>query len=135
MVALLLTLSLTMTHPLHAEVHADMIEVNHHLGPIRGEVLFTQVILWERLPYNGKYRVVAWKMLEDSQVTFVGGMYRVTVPDGLRTVDVRSRMFRESWSQEDPEAIDKKKWGDRSRLGLPKVFGENARKAAGIDNE
>lgn len=107
----------------------DLIELNHKYGE-NGQHVFDQVIFWERHPGSGKYRVLDWRMVEDAiyfsrrpKLDQSGSMYAVTWSEGGDYFDVRSRIFRESWTQTDPEVLDKKVWPDSCRAKLQTKYG------------
>jgi len=106
--------------PITQSVHIT--ELNHRYSP-EGKHIFSQVIFWERVPATGKYRVRDWVLVEMQE-----SLNRIPirrndvwetsfVRDGVY-YDVRSNLFRESWTQTDPEAEDAKKWPKDQRRPL-----------------
>ena len=105
----------------------DLIELNHHYD-LRGEVIFDQIIFWERLPETGKFRVRAWTLTDYDnknkrlalEINNSDNIYTVTYFDIDEKANRRitSRIFRESWTQKDPEREDKKIHGETARTGL-----------------
>lgn len=86
----------------------DVIEINHAYS---GESLtFTQVIYW-RWEKDNRLHAVAWRRVEaEYRVNRVQGIYRDEwTRDGVR-YKVRSKGFRERWSDYDPELLDRKEW-------------------------
>lgn len=109
-----------------AAEYVDLIELNHQYDT-RGRLVFDQVIFWERTPEQGRFQVRAWCMVDDRELlnrrpvkNEVNGMYQVDSYDAdirLRRT-ITSRLFRESWTQLDPERDNKKVHDERLRVGL-----------------
>jgi hypothetical protein len=103
-----------------------LIELNHH-HDARGCLVYDQVIFYERAPDTGRFRVRAWCLVDDRETlnrrpvkNEETGVYQVDWYDSdkkLRRM-VRSRLFRESWTQVDPERDNKKFHDERLRVGL-----------------
>jgi hypothetical protein len=113
MVFLALLLGSGSFHALPIREHVDLIELNHKHDE-RGCHTFSQVIFWERSVANGKYRVRDWVMVDDreslcSVPSKQGGIYVSTFVRNGIFYSVRSLLFRESWTQTDPEIEDSKK--------------------------
>jgi len=93
----------------------DLIEVNHYYDE-RGRLVFDQVIFYDWCKTQNRYQVRAWRLLKKpSQIphrNFNSGEYETTWHDGDVLRRVRSRTYRESWTQHDPEL--------REREHLPK---------------
>jgi hypothetical protein len=100
----------------------DLVELNHKYGP-NGSHTFSQVIFWERVPENGKYRVRDWVLVETQETLnripiLQNGVYETCfIRDGIY-YHVRSNLFRESWTMHDPEALDAMKWPKDQRRPL-----------------
>lgn len=100
----------------------DMVELNHKYSE-QGNHTFSQVIFWERIPATGKYRVRDWVLVEMQEslnripIRRNGVWETAFVRDGIY-YDVRSNLFRESWTQTDPEIEDAKKWPKDQRRPL-----------------
>jgi len=85
----------------------DVVEINHFYND-KGELVFTQLICWW---WNGeRYEVASWRMLKDDTdlPRRMGKRWR-TVYDVLegRMVIVESDDCRETWTQYDPELLDR----------------------------
>jgi len=97
----------------------DLIELNH-FHDSRGCEVFQQVILWERQPENGKMAVRQWYLVQsdDSKVPTKAdsGLYHARW-DGIHVV---SRLYRESWTQRDPEFENRKVWPVENRVCFAK---------------
>lgn len=91
---------------------ADLIELNHKYDD-KGVHVFDQLIFWTRDPRCGKYRVRAWSLVDPrdenhKRPVLRNGMYTCFVDTSGRIIEVRSPLFRESWSSVDPESEDRK---------------------------
>ena len=104
----------------------DCIELNHFHDQ-KGKLVYDQVIFYERAPETGRFRVRAWCLVEDREVldrrpvkNEETGVYRVDWFDSDKRVKrkITSRMFRESWTQLDPERENKKVHDERLRRCL-----------------
>ncbi len=122
MYALLLIATLgMMPEPPVAIDTADAIEVNHYFDE-NGRVVFDQVIFWEWCGHAGRHHVFAWRLLkEPAQVplrdTDRGGYVSIWY-DGDILRKVRARSSRETWTQYDPELIDRQLLPQHYRRGL-----------------
>lgn len=121
----------------YAEESCDMMELNHFYD-CKGCHVFSQVIFWERNPANGKYNVRAWVLVEMRE-----SLNRIPVKneiDGLWHCDwfdsdkgilrkIKSGIYRESWTQSDPEKENKKVLPEKYRLALidPRIQREQDR--------
>ena len=108
------------------EESIDMIELNHFYDPA-GRHIYDQVIFYHLAPETGKYRVRAWCLVEDRETLSrrpfrnpATGQVRVDWYDGEHKVLRRlaSPIYRESWTQVDPERMDKRFLDERLRLSL-----------------
>jgi hypothetical protein len=104
----------------------DMIELNHFFDR-NGRHIYDQIIFYERVSASGQFRVRAWCLVEDReslnrrpQWNATNNMYHVDWLDSDQSIlrSIRSRLYRESWSQVDPERRDKKVLEERYRLSL-----------------
>lgn len=108
------------------EEQVDMIELNHFYDPL-GRHVYDQVIFYHISPETGKFRVRAWCLIEDRE-----SLSRRPLRDA-QTSTVRvdwyddnqkllrrlsSKLFRESWTQVDPERSDKVQLEEKLRLSL-----------------
>lgn len=102
--------------------HCDLIELNHKYAK-DGKHTFTQVIFWERLPQNGKYRVRDWVISDDREslnavpVSRNGFYESHFVKNGIY-YHVRSPLFKQSWTMNDPEVEDGKTHPKHMRVPL-----------------
>lgn len=108
------------------EEQVDMIELNHFYDQV-GRHVYDQVIFYHVSPETGKFRVRAWCLIEDRE-----SLSRRPLRDPqTSTVRVEwydenqkllrrlsSKLFRESWTQVDPERSDKVQLEEKLRLSL-----------------
>ncbi len=105
----------------------DLIELNHFFDDL-GRHTYDQVIFYEWSVEYSRYHVLAWCLVEEDQsrmpVLLPGGkevQVRWYDRDVKRTREVRSRLFRESWTQTDPERENKKLLDEKYRNSLLKL--------------
>ena len=92
----------------------DVIEVNHVICD--GTETFTQMIYW-RWKRDNRLHAEAWRRVEtDHRVNRVRGTYTDTWTRDGKIYKVRSRGFRERWSDYDPELLDRKEWPECRRV-------------------
>lgn len=114
--------------------YVDLIELNHFYDQ-GGKLVYDQVIFYERAPETGRFQVRGWCLVEDREYlnrrptkNLQTGLYQVDWYDADYCVlrKVTSRLYRESWTQIDPERADKKIHDERLRITM-------ARKANRVD--
>ncbi|MEQ8786119.1 MAG: hypothetical protein RIC55_07460 [Pirellulaceae bacterium] len=100
---------------------ADVIEINRYFDQA-GDQVFQQLIFWEWRETEGAYRVFAWRMIKSPRQIPIfdhwrGGHTIVFLDQGvLRRVHAAS--IRETWTQHDPELIDRQFVSPDRRRGL-----------------
>jgi len=107
----------------HVE-RVDLIELNHYHGSC-GAHAYTQIIFWDIDPATMKphargYRLVKAEAEEElPRKNETTGEYETVFVRSYRngtahrTWKVRARMYRESWSQIDPERADFRAWSEQ----------------------
>jgi hypothetical protein len=109
-----------------AEEPVDLIELNHFHDAC-GRHVYDQVIFYQLAPETGKFRVRAWCLVEDRESISRRpvqdpntGWVRVEWYDDQQQIlrRITSKLYRESWTQVDPERTDKAVWDERSRFSL-----------------
>jgi len=106
----------------HWPESVDLIELNNKYSK-DGKHTFTQVIFWERYPGNGKYHVRDWHLVDERESLSGYPVKRNDrweswfVKEG-KTHRVTSKLFKESFTQFDPEVEDKRKWPSGMRMPL-----------------
>ena len=106
----------------YPSTHVDLIELSH-VYDTKGRLIFDQVIFWEQNRANGRFQVRSWTLCNDC--------YPITF-DGITKFEsaeyrAHSTLFRESWSQEDPERANKKHWPEDQRFPIPKKSPKKAK--------
>lgn len=110
----------------HHTEHVDCIELNHFCDS-RGKLVFEQVIFWDRVPETGKFHVRAWCMTDDRETSNrrpvkneQTGLYQVEWFDTDQRLrrKITSRIYRESWTQVDPEREDQSVHSERTRIAF-----------------
>ena len=111
----------------------DLIELNHFYDQ-RGCLVYDQVIFYERAPETGRFQVRSWCLVEDREdlnrrpvKNHKTQLYQVDWFDTDQRLlrKITSRLYRESWTQIDPERANKKIHDERSRIAMvqsPKKF-------------
>lgn len=88
----------------------DVVEVNHFYDG-QGKLVFCQILWWEwRADEDGSaHRIVDWRLMKSSgQLPVrVDGVWRCQWTDGERLRRVDAWSYRETWTQEDPELVDR----------------------------
>ena len=104
----------------------DLIELNHFYDQ-RGRLVYDQVIFYERAPETGRFQVRAWCLVEDREClnrrpirNYKTQLYQVDWFDTDQRLlrRITSRLYRESWTQIDPERANKKIHDERSRIAM-----------------
>ena len=102
----------------------DLIELNHFYDDL-GRHAYDQVIFYEWSPDYRRFHVIAWCLLENDLSRLPtrnpnNGEYVVRWHDRDAKVqrEVRSPLYRETWSQVDPERVNKKLLDEKYRTSL-----------------
>lgn len=112
-----------------AEEYVDLIELNHFYDH-QGRHVYDQVIFYEQAPESGRFLVRAWCLVEDRDhqsrrpVKDANSQrYRVSWYDSDQHIHrkIVSQIYRESWTQVDPERANKKIHDEHSRTSLVQV--------------
>ena len=102
----------------------DLMEVNHFHDD-HGRLVFDQVIFYEWSPQQGRHQVQAWRLLKNSHQRprrdYPTGDYVATWQDGETLREVRSATVRESWTQYDPELVEREHLPKEKRKELVKA--------------
>lgn len=100
----------------------DMVEINH-LYDEQGRLLFDQIIYYDWHPKQKRYNVRAWRLIKSpSQVPYRrrNGGYLAIWHDGGVLRRVRAQVLRESWTQFDPELLERAYLPKEKRRDLSK---------------
>mgnify|MGYP001236859173 FL=1 len=88
----------------------DLIEINHFFDEY-GRLVFDQVIFYDWSDEVNRFQICAWRLLKSpAQIPrrdFSRGDYLATWYDGHLLRKVRSQGFRETWTQYDPELVER----------------------------
>lgn len=106
--------------------YVDLIELNHFFDQ-QGRLVYDQVVFYERAPETGRFQVRAWCLIEDRE--YLNRRPVKNQETELYQVDwfdtdqrflrkITSRLYRESWTQIDPERSNKKMHDERLRISL-----------------
>ena len=113
--------------------YVDLIELNHFYDQL-GRPVYDQVIFYERAPETGRFQVRSWCLVEDRESlnrrpirNHETQLYQVDWFDTDQRLlrKITSRLYRESWTQIDPERVNKRVHDERSRIAMaqsPKKF-------------
>jgi len=115
-----------------ARESVDLIELNHFYDE-HGRLVFDQVIFYDWSPSDARYNVRAWRLVKNPaqlpQRDWNGGGYSAMWQDGEQIRNIRSKSIRETWTQYDPELVEreylpkeKRKELRTVRMGRPAVI-------------
>jgi hypothetical protein len=95
----------------------DLIELNHFYDE-HGRLVFDQTIFYDWTQAEDRYNVRAWRLVKNPsqlpQRDWFGGGYSAMWHDGEQIRQVRSRSIRETWTQHDPELVERE-WLPKER--------------------
>ncbi len=102
---------------------ADVVEINHYYDQ-NGRHVFDQIIFWEWRDDRKQHHVFAWRMWnENGQIPLRDWRRKSYVLiwfDGKNLRRVRAHVAHESWTQYDPEILDRQRVAPTQRRGLAK---------------
>lgn len=88
----------------------DLVELNHFYDE-NGRLVFDQVIFYDWSPKDARYNVRAWRLVKDTsqvpQRDWRDGCYSALWHDGEQLRKVQSQSIRETWTQYDPELMER----------------------------
>ena len=88
----------------------DLMEINHFYDE-HGRLVFDQVIFYDWSKDDARYMVRAWRLIKNPaqvpQRDWKEGGYVSVWQDGELLRQVRSQSFRETWTQYDPELVER----------------------------
>ncbi|MGN6547545.1 MAG: hypothetical protein ACTHK7_21005 [Aureliella sp.] len=104
----------------------DLIELNHFYDNL-GRHAYDQVVFYEWSAEYSRYHVMGWCLIEDDPTRLpfrlpLSHDYFMRWYDGEAKChrEVRSHLYRESWTQFDPERENKKLLEEKYRIHLTK---------------
>jgi hypothetical protein len=102
----------------------DLIEVNHFYNE-QGNLVFDQIIFYDWFPAESAYHVRAWRLLKSPSqfpsFDVVRQEYVSLWHDGELLRRVHSDAFRESWTQYDPELLERNRLPKEHRRELNRL--------------
>ena len=127
------TFGLCLTDPPRntATEYIDLIEVNHYFDG-SGKPVFDQLIFYNWDQEANRYNVVAWRLLKNPNQLPIrnprNGKYTTSWHDGkiLRVIHADDRM--ETWTQHDPETLERKFLPKSERSDLLRIDLKKQRK-------
>lgn len=129
MFAVVFALSLfgSIDHSLVVKDRVDLIELNHFYDD-KGKLVFDQWIFYDWRGRTSEFVVVAWRLSKDTNFSFPVKSYKTRQyvflfhdrkSNGLLR-RVTSPCYRETWTQYDPELVNREKLPQEQRRGLRK---------------
>ena len=108
-----------------ASDQVDLIEINHFHDE-QGRHVFDQIIFYDWSARKGRYLVQAWRQLKDPaqmpRKNWGRGDFVALWRDEGVLREVRATTFRESWTQYDPEVVDRRFLPKTQRRELRKLI-------------
>jgi hypothetical protein len=112
-----------------ARESVDLIEINHFYDE-HGRLVFDQVIFYDWSPRDSRYMVRAWRLVKNPsqlpQRDWRDGGYTAVWQDGEVLRDVHATAMRETWTQYDPELVEREYLPKEKRRELRAVKVEKA---------
>jgi hypothetical protein len=109
-------------HVAHDRV--DLIEVNHFYDE-RGRLVFDQIIFYDWCSARGGFNIRAWRLLKSPDQRPLAqrerGSYVSMWRDGDTLRKVEAPAVRESWTQYDPELVERSVLPRDRRVGLRRL--------------
>ena len=101
----------------------DLIEVNHFYDD-RGRLVFDQVIFYDWYAHEGRFQVRDWRLLKSADQiprrNWRRGNFLTIWTDGEHLREVWSKALHETWTQYDPELMERENLPKEKRLRLRK---------------
>lgn len=129
--ATLLTLGIAPREDVARE-SVDLIELNHFYDE-HGRLVFDQVIFYDWAAGESRYNVRAWRLVKNPsqlpQRDWASGGYSAMWQDGEQIRHIRSKSIRETWTQYDPELVEREFLPKEKRKELRTVSATKPKKA------
>jgi hypothetical protein len=107
--ALVVLLGINPTEDVSRE-RVDLMEVNHFYDE-QGRLVFDQVIFYDWSPEHSRYMVRAWRLVKNPtqlpERDWRDGGYLAVWQDGEIVRRVQASSMRETWTQYDPELVER----------------------------
>ncbi len=109
--------------------HVDVLELNHYYDE-KGQHNFSQLIGWtwseSKTEHASQYHVawwMLWKSVDQARPArdYRRGGHVLIVRRGEELRCIRAKSFYESWTQYDPEVLDRQQFPQSQRVGLLKL--------------
>lgn len=119
-----------------ARERVDLIELNHFYNE-HGQLVFDQIICYDWCPATRRFQVRAWRMVKSRsqlpQRDWQRGGWSALWQDGDQTRLIYASAFRETWTQYDPELVERQYLPKecRKELRTPRVVKPRPASAAG----
>lgn len=117
MIAVLLALVLGTTQP--QPTKAELVEDNHY-HDARGEYVFDQLIFYEWSPQRKRFDIREWRLIKSESMYPVpksGRWFLRWHDDGVMR-EVKINSLRKTWTQHDPELVEREYLPQDQRLPL-----------------
>jgi len=115
-----------------ARESVDLIELNHFYDE-HGRLVFDQVIFYDWSIGETRYNVRAWRLVKNPsqlpQREWDSDSYSAIWQDGEQIRNLRSKSLRETWTQYDPELLEREYLPKEKRKELRTVSVTKARRA------
>jgi hypothetical protein len=99
----------------------DLVELNHFYNE-HGQLVFDQIIFYDWCPVAGRFQVRAWRMVKSPwqipQRDWQRGGWSAMWQDGNQIRIIYASAFRETWTQYDPELVERGYLSPERRKGL-----------------
>ena len=122
----LLLLSVIPRPDMRVQERADLTELNHFYDD-NGKLVFDQTIFYDWSVADERYHVRAWRLMKNAPAElthrdWLRGGYRTTWHDSGSEIitDVWSPEYRETWTQYDPELVEREYLPKEKRKELRK---------------
>lgn len=119
-----------------ARESVDLIELNHFYDE-HGRLVFDQVIFYDWASSESRYNVRAWRLVKNPsqlpQRDWAGGGYSAMWQDGEQIRHIRSKSIRETWTQYDPELVEREFLPKEKRKELRTVSVSKPKKATAAE--
>ena len=106
----------------------DLVEINHFYDEA-GKHVFDQVIFYDWSPRHNRYHVRAWRLLKHpTQIPrrdWARDCYIAVWYDGIVMRRVVAQAVRESWTQYDPELVERSFLPKEQRRELSKLIAKS----------
>jgi len=96
------------------ESRVDLIELNSTYDE-HGRLVFDQWIFWDFNHIESRWQVVDWRLVKPHYYRIA---HQVIMLDGMVLRRIRAPLFRRTWTQFDPEMLDRSTLGKEYRRGL-----------------